>query len=274
MEDEIVSNVAPTVSVSETVQPVSAVAEIATVQSTPVVNEASETTSQASNESPVPKEEEERTHSPSLLSEATSKEAAPDATVTENPTQEEKPEEAASDEVKKPEPSAPIVYEEFKIPEGVSVDKNGVEEFTKTIGEFGVPQEAAQKLLDMHIRNTEAITKQSIATQWDVFNNQQAEWINQVKSDPVLGGAGHETAMNKVAQARDTVFKHNPEKIQLFNDIMSVTGAGNHPIVLEFMHEVHKYTRPGEILNTQIKPPPDIGGRPLTKAERMYGKRG
>lgn len=254
------------------------VAEIATA---PVANEPIQSPSVAEVASSVPEvvatpetvvapvesveKAEAPTHPPSLLSEAKSDEVVkPDDLVSE----ENKSEEPTPEQPKAPEP---IIYEEFKFPEDVKVNQDEIEEFTKTVGEFGVPQEAAQKLMDMHTKAVESITKQVAANQWEVFNNTQRDWVTQVMADPILGGSGHQTAMNMAAQARDVVFDHNAEKIQQFNEIMSLTGAGNHPIVIEYMYNVNKYIRPGEPLDTQIKPPSDIGSKTLTRAERMYG---
>lgn len=267
METEIAPS-EPTVAEIATVAP--SVSELVQAAPTPAPIEKEVVSAEApASKKEVVAETEAPEYPPSLIGDAISaeKDEKPKEEATpKTASEEEKKEEAITEEIK---PAEPIVYEEFKFPEGAKVDKEEINKFTDVIGKYNLTQEAAQELVDMHVNAVQSITKQAHADQWQVFNDQQKEWRTQIMADPVLGGSGHQTAMQKVGQAVETVIK-DPDRIKAFQEALAVTGAGNNPEIVRFVHDVHKYTRQGEILNTPIGAPPDIGPKPKTKAALMY----
>lgn len=250
------------------------VAEIETVQDEPVVTSpesveevTGDEVATSDQEAVADSEPEAPTHGTSLLGEASSEGGEKSSEEPEAGGLDSEKEETKELEVI--QPIEPIVYEEFKIPEGIKVDNEQIEEFTKTIGEYRLPQEAAQKLMDMHARNVEDIAKQVSENQWKVFHDQQNEWKKEVMSDPILGGSGHKTAMQKIADVRDHFVPE--ERRQAFKDAVAMTGAGNNIEILRVFHDMHKYISEGKILDVPIGVPSDIGAKPKTRAEMMYG---
>ena len=104
-------------------------------------------------ENPAPAAEENPT--PSLMDEAV---ATPEVTTPEGekPAGEEgeKPAEVTTPEGEKPEGEEgekpePIEYEDFTTPEGVTLDEEVLGEFKGIAKELGLPQDKAQKFVDM-----------------------------------------------------------------------------------------------------------------------------
>jgi hypothetical protein len=114
---------------------------------------------------------------------------------------------------------APENYEDFKLPEGMEIDKVGMEKFTPLAKELNLTQDQAQKLVDIQ---TAALAEANEAAQeaWDAT---QTKWREAAENDKEYGGdkfdANVASAM-KFLKALGT-----PELMQALAD----TGVGNHP---------------------------------------------
>jgi len=274
METETVSNVTP---ISEILSD-----KVEVNQALPS-SEASSGVGQISERVNLSEVDSPQVHQPSLLSEALAENepakerdgAESHASVLDKekgilPTEEIK-KEALQEEVKPP--LEPMKYEDFKVPEnlgdGIKIDKDQVNEYTKIIGEYRVPQEAAQKLMDMYLNGVKTVQDRMVQTQWDVFNNIQTEWRNQVLSDPIIGGAGHDTAMQKIASVRNMLVPR--ERMKAFNEFLNITGAGNHPEFIHMMYRASKILDTPEPPKSQANPVHERGPKSLTKSEILYG---
>ncbi len=162
----------------------------------------------------------------------------------------------------------PIAYTDFSIPEGIEIKKEQLSEYTKLVGEHRLPQETAQKLIDMHSSAMKNIADDISKNQWDVFNSTQKEWKSQVMADPEIGGAGHLTALAHIASARDTYVPENDRSA--FNEFLNVTGAGNHPAFLRMMYRISKDMKSPEPPKSQVSPVQDRGSKPATKTAVLY----
>ena len=81
-------------------------------------------------------------------------------------------------------------------------------------------------------------------------------------ADDEIGGPGHQTAMAAIARVRDYGV---PEKDrQSFDQMLRVTGAGDHPAFLRMMHNLARWVDEPQAMEapTDIKPPKDIGKDP------------
>lgn len=136
-------------------------------------------------------------------------------------------------EVRPVEPTTPTY--EFKLPEGVSLDQERLSGYTDVLGKNNVPPEAGQALLDMHIAEVQRIAERSLAEQHRVFAETRRGWVEQAMSDEQIGGAGHETAMAAVARVRDLLVPE--DRREAFDDMLRVTGVGDHPEFLRAMFQ-------------------------------------
>lgn len=170
--------------------------------------------------------------------------AASDGTQTADdpPVDAPKPDEPAAPQ------GAPETYE-FKGADGASLPEADVAAFALVAKELGLPQEAAQKVLDNIIptiaeRYAKA-TQESIAAY-------RADLINQVKADKEIGG---EKLAEKLAVADKAVTAYgSPELRKLFNE----SGLGDHPAVIRAFYKIGL-----DISNAAFVP----GGKAPTKAE-------
>lgn len=194
---------------------------------------------------------------------------------------EEKPAEVAPVEEPKVEESAPLEAIDYfaaetglKIPETIKIDDAIRGELTGAFDLIrgGKAIEGAQVLMEMHNRQLEAMAKQVGDDQWSAFRKTNADWKTAVMADPILGGAGHDTAMQQVAIARDnfasTAKPGTPrfeQELAEFNAALRITGAGNNPAILRFMHNASKFVREAAPPPPDPKPPKDNGRQPGRK---------
>lgn len=193
-------------------------------------------------------------------------EAAPDPTA-EKPAEAKPADKPAEPEAKPAEP-APVELK-FDLPEALKntkADDPILTEFKTVIGSGKTPQEIGQGLLDLHAKAMQSYADQVRDDQYKVFNETRKDWQNEVKSDPEIGGAGHQTAMKAIARARDffvSSARPGSEKyaadMKAFNTFLHVTGAGDHPAFLKFLHNIARFADEPTLPPDNAKPPPDNG---------------
>lgn len=126
---------------------------------------------------------------------------------------------------KKPEaaPGAPEKYEPFTLPEGLELDETVATEFTTIAKELNLPQDAAQRLVDFHIKTIQAAQDAPM----QVWKDQQAEWTKAIVSDPKLGDGKDlkPEVSSRVAKLIDSL----GPLAEPFRKAMDFTGTGNHP---------------------------------------------
>lgn len=171
----------------------------------------------------------------------------------DKPAEAAKPEEAA-----KPVEVAPVY--ELKLPETIKAEPVAMSELTKLFGDSKVAPETAQKIVDI---GTAAMTRYAAHLQSEqhrVFGETRANWVKEVLADPVLGGAGHKTAMGAVARMRDLFVP--ADKQTAFNDFLRVTGAGDHPAFLHLLHNAARFFDEPGLPPANAKPSPANGRAP------------
>ncbi len=176
---------------------------------------------------------------------------AAEAKPADAPAEAPKPEAEAKPAEPAPEPAAiePVVYEPFVLPEGVSADPEIMTAYTELVGGARIPQETAQKLVDLHTAAAQKFASSLIEQQHSTFAETRRGWQKQVMADEELGGASHHTTMGAIARMRDRFVpeEHRAE----FNTFMRVTGAGDHPAMLRLLHNVAR------TFDEPAPPPPD-----------------
>lgn len=157
--------------------------------------------------------------------------------------------------VEAPAKGEPIVYADFTLPEGLALDVEPLTEFKHLASEYGIPQDKAQKLLDIHLG---ALKRASEGVEAE-FTAQAEKWQSEVKADKEIGG-------NNLAQVRATVAKaldqYGGEGIR---EALDITGAGNNPTIIRMLYKMSKAL-------TEARPGPQgqPASRPKSAASIMY----
>lgn len=140
----------------------------------------------------------------------------PDTQATEQPGKEgDKP----------AEPKVPEAYD-FKMPEGVELDKAAADEFGTIAKEMGLTQEQAQKVADVGAKMAQRQAEQ---------HAQLVEsWVTQVKTDKEIGGDKLDENLGVARKAMDAF--GSPE----LKDLLNSSGLGNHPAVIKAFFKAGK----------------------------------
>ncbi len=219
---------------------------------------------------------------------ADAEKAPVEAKPEDKPAEPEKPAEAEkpADEVPAAEPAEPAAlepidyFEKLTIPETLQMDDTLKGEVTSAFDAFRAdPVQGAQALVDLHNKTMTSYAEHLSREQFRVFNETRKGWQTEVMADPKLGGAGHQTAMGKIAQVRDRlVSDHKPGTEEYQSDharmeeFLRVTGAGDHPWFLGMMHRAHRFVGEPGMPPANPKPPPNNGMKPGDRRARLYDK--
>lgn len=180
---------------------------------------------------------------------------APDAKPADKVEGEAKPDAKPAD-VKVETP----VYEEFKLPENYTADKESMSEFTKVLGELETAkdkldhkgyQEAGQKLIDLGTKAINQSVTRLNEYYTQIHNEQKAKWFDAFKADPEIGG-NSERIMATTSNVRDALNQYggSKEQIEEIRSVMKDSGVGNNPSIIRLIHnmnnEIKKYTTEGD----------------------------
>lgn len=155
---------------------------------------------------------------------------------------------------------APETYAAFTLPEGVQMDPTLGEGLTALAKELNLPQDKAQKLVDLGVAQAQAF---ATAMKTSV-ENAKTEWADKVRADPVLGGAN--LSQNMAIAKKAVVAFGSPELIGVLNE----TGLGTHPAMLRLLYAVGSAISEDTLVDSDSS----HGGAPVTKdhAKRLYPK--
>lgn len=119
------------------------------------------------------------------------------------------------------EKAAPPTYTEFTVPEGMQVNADLMTEFKAQAAEMGLTQDAAQKLVDLQVKNAQA--------QAEAFHQMRAEWRSEFPkgtADPVVQDAAY-------------VLRRFDKDGALARELAE-TGQGDNPRVIRFLAAIRK----------------------------------
>ncbi len=197
----------------------------------------------------------------SLTPEVTSKETTP----SETPPKEVTPSETDGTTLltKKEEPKveaktegAPEKYEAFKLPEGIKLEGPQLEEATKLFRDLGLPQTAAQQLVDYHAAQMKAITDATTNT----MTQMRSDWQAAVKADPEIGSKLPQVKV-EVSRALDAL--GDPALVTQFKAAMDLTGVGDNPAFIKAFYRMAQAVNEGK----------HVAGRgPSTLGQKEPGK--
>jgi hypothetical protein len=123
------------------------------------------------------------------------------------------------------------------LPEGVTLDEESTKAFSDVLSDEKLtPQERGQKLVDMHVSALaamrETVTSELTTANLKAFSDMNAEWSKQTKELPEFK-ANPDAEMGKIFQALKTVGAD-----EKFFQAVDLTGAGNHPAILQVLHRL------------------------------------
>jgi len=138
-----------------------------------------------------------------------------------------------TDEPPKQEPTAPepLTMESIKLPEGFTVDEEISNNFLEVMNDAKLtPGERAQKLIDLQA----GLMAKAAEANYKAWSDMQTQWQDEVRADPEIGGEKLAPALGEISKLVDTY--GSPELRQA----LDLTGAGNNPHVIKFLHKIAK----------------------------------
>lgn len=122
------------------------------------------------------------------------------------------------------EAPAPIKYEAFKVPDGIKLDEKEVAKFTDIIGAKQLPQEDAQKLLDLYVEQRKQDFETARQEQRTVWNKLNDTWKTDTRKEL---GNHYETDL-AMAKAVIEEYGGNAEQVRELMAHVTNNGMGNY----------------------------------------------
>jgi len=123
---------------------------------------------------------------------------------------------------------APETYAEFTMPEGFQIDAEYGGELTTIAKELNLPQDKAQKLIDLGVKHAQALMTRMEAQQ----TTAKTQWAEEARHDKEIGGESFPVHMATAKKALVTF--GTPELTGLLN----ATGLSMHPEFLRLLVRV------------------------------------
>ncbi len=137
----------------------------------------------------------------------------------------------AKDEKEDDEPKgAPEAYEDFTAPDGVELDTEVLGEFQALGKELDLPQEQAQKVVDLGTK----LAQKWAAQQAESVQALHTEWVDASKADKEFGG---DALPVNLATAKKAVETYGTPELR---ELLDQSGLGNHPEVIRLFVRVGK----------------------------------
>ena len=132
----------------------------------------------------------------------------------------------------KEEASAPEVPERYELamPEGWTLDEEGLAELTPIMHELKASNEQVQAVADLYIRRMSAARERQIAAERETVEN----WRAEVRNDPDIGGAKYE---ENLASVKKMLVKYGSED---FYNYLDDSSLGNYPPFVKVMVKIAK----------------------------------
>jgi hypothetical protein len=133
----------------------------------------------------------------------------------------------------------PVTFDPTKLtlPEGVALDEELSKSFSDLLNDPALsPQERGQQLIDLHTKTIEsttaAVAEQMTKANRETWENMNKEWRAQIAALPEFKG-NPDAEAGKILQAC-TAVGAGPA----FFAALDMTGAGNHPEILQVLHKL------------------------------------
>jgi hypothetical protein len=179
-----------------------------------------------------------------------------EAKVEAKPEGEAKPETKPADTKEAPEatPQAPPVYEALKLPDTVKLDKERVAKFDELIGKTELSTKAdhaamsvlRQDLANLYVEEVNRIGQQVAKHQHDVWNRLVEQRVNELKSDPQLGGNRIETTLGNAKYALETMVGLSKDEATTLIAVMDAGGVSHHRLMIKALNGIYELLREPE----------------------------
>jgi hypothetical protein len=156
-------------------------------------------------------------------------------------------------------PADAVVYAEFKLPDGFTPDDAALQAFSTLASELALPQDGAQRLVDLYAQKVADIVAAPLR-QW---NDTQAAWKAEINAMPEFQGSLLKDAKKGIVRALDA----HPNGPNL-KSALEFTGAINNPHVWRFMNEWAHANSERPLVPAERPAVPQ-----KTPGERVYGGR-
>ena len=139
---------------------------------------------------------------------------------------------AAEKTAAKEEAPAPEVPERYELtmPEGWTLDEEGLAELTPIMRELKASNEQVQAVADLYIRRMSAAREKQIAAERETVEN----WRKELENDPEIGGAKYE---ENLASVKKMLVKYGSED---FYNYLDDSSLGNYPPFVKVMVKIAK----------------------------------
>lgn len=139
---------------------------------------------------------------------------------------------AAEKTAAKEEASASEVPERYELtmPEGWTLDEEGLAELTPIMRELKASNEQVQAVADLYIRRMSAAREKQIAAERETVEN----WREEIRNDPEIGGAKYE---ENLASVKKMLVKYGSED---FYNYLDDSSLGNYPPFVKVMVKIAK----------------------------------
>ena len=187
-----------------------------------------------------------------------------EAAKTETPPAVAEVKDAAEKPAEAPPTSAaePVVFD-LTLPEGLEVtDAEQFKAFQKLLSEKTGSKENAQEMLNYIAAEKTKLETAAAENQRKVWADTNKEWQEKVKTDPVVGGAKLNENLGRISSVIDQFGKDIPTLRQT----LTMTGAGNHPDVVRFLHNVSQALKEGSVITAQKS----ANVKPASRTSRLY----
>lgn len=268
-DDQVITPSMPQQVVSTPVEtpvvvPVSEATPAATVASEPIA----ETPVAESTTAPTPAEDTLLTLTPVVEKQAEVPEIKPDGAKDTPPEGQQKEDGAQSDE-----PAPLPSYDDWSLPEELTVDKDRIGQFNQMLGEFQVltkadqakTQEFGQKLVDYHVSELKQALEYHQKANYQFWEKQQSDWKTAFENDPEIGGNRKETTL-KAANEMIRLHGGTAEQQKSLVDSLVNTGMANNPDLVRLLANIGRSFSEGRPVPAS-KPAPTV----TSKVARRYG---
>lgn len=149
----------------------------------------------------------------------------PDAAKAQEPAKDEKAKEG--EKPAEAAPPVPVAYDAFKVSDNVKLDEAKVKEFTDIIGPRQLPQEDAQKLVDLFDKSAQDLATHMRQEQRKTWNDLNDTWKTETRNDPEIGGNRFQTSL---ATAKAVIEEFlTPEQQKRYLGHLDLNGMSNFP---------------------------------------------
>jgi hypothetical protein len=174
------------------------------------------------------------------------------------------------------EPQAPPTYDKLAIPEGVKLDDSRVAKFDEIVGKAELaaktdPHAALatfrQDAVNFHIEEIQRVAKAVQDNQINVWNKLVETRVNEIKSDPKLGGNRIETSLGNAKYALENLIPgFSKEQAARWLKVADAGGVSHDLSTIQLLNAIY---------DVFAEPEPVNDGQPLNaKQTKQAGERG